>query len=144
MLLPTSDSNLNSLAINPVRSLHTHLAQLTLKFLYDWTDLGLLITKPFVVQKESSSMDLDLQDTINCAAGRTAPAQLIRGSAGKNERICHCIRVTALSISFPLPVQAHSDRLTSWDENPATVIYLSCKEIVQIILIPPRNSKNYS
>lgn len=46
-------------------------------------------------------MDLDLQNTINCAVGRTAPAQLIRGSAGRNERICHCIRVTALSISFP-------------------------------------------
>lgn len=59
-------------------------------------------------------MDLDLQDTINCADGRTAPAQLIRGSAGRNERICHCIRVTALSISFPfsLPAQAHSGMKT--------------------------------
>lgn len=74
-------------------------------------DLGLLITKPFVIQQESSSVDLDLQDTINCAAGRTAPALLIRGSAVRNESAT-AVRETAPLLSSAL--RSPSKPPSSW------------------------------
>jgi len=96
-------------------------------------DLGLLITKPFVTQKESGSVDLDLQDTRDRAAGGTAPAQLIRGSAASEDRVCHRSRSGRSPPRSPHP-------LTFWGENLATATYLCRRGVIHRTVFPPGNS----
>lgn len=105
------------------------------------TDLGLLITKPFVIQNESSSVDLGLQDTINCVLGRTAPA--VPGLCSeKRKNLSLQTKCSPPHLSPSFPSQACSDQLTLWDGNLATVICLCCKEVIQIAIIPTRNINN--